>query len=235
MKLSDYLIKQSELWGSPLPDPVIQKLRALDGSNLLSSAGTTNPVATVAMTVSPMAQAIWNNFGAKLADAFVPPAAAAERPMATMGNRSIRSSTGQRAALIQAARTLGIRPVDLAAVMSLETGGTYAKDIQGGDGGRYRGLIQFGPSEQKTYGYRPGMSFEQQLLGPVVRYLKARGVKPGHTAQELYAAILTGNVANIAQGGLDWKDSNGTSVRKALPSLTRGGHYQNAIRFLRES
>jgi hypothetical protein len=79
------------------------------------------------------------------------------------------------------------------------------------------------------------MTFEQQLLGPVVRYLKARGVKPGHTAQELYAAILTGNVANIARGGLDWKDSNGTSVRKALPSLTKGGHYQNAIRFLRDS
>ena len=86
MKPSDYLIKQSELWGSPLPDPIIQKLRALDNSNLLSSAGTTNPVATVAMIASPMAQAIWNSFGTKLADAFVPPASAADtRTMATLG------------------------------------------------------------------------------------------------------------------------------------------------------
>jgi muramidase (phage lysozyme) len=86
MKLSDYLIKQSELWGSPLPDPIIQKLRTLDNSNLLSSAGTTNPVATVAMVASPMAQAIWNNFGAKLADAFVPPASAADtRTMGVLG------------------------------------------------------------------------------------------------------------------------------------------------------
>jgi muramidase (phage lysozyme) len=86
MKLSDYFIKQSELWGSPLPDPIIQKLRALDGGNLLSSAGTTNPVATVAMTVSPMAQAIWNNFGPRLADAFVPPASAADtRTMGVLG------------------------------------------------------------------------------------------------------------------------------------------------------
>ena len=77
---------RTELWGSPLPDPIIQKLRALDNSNLLSSAGTTNPVATVAMIASPMAQAIWNSFGTKLADAFVPPASAADtRTMATLG------------------------------------------------------------------------------------------------------------------------------------------------------
>jgi len=135
-------------------------------------------------------------------------------------------------ALKQAAEQLGIRPVDLAAVMSLETGGSFNPDIGGGAGGAYRGLIQFGPSEQKTYGWNKGMGFEQQVLGPVVRYLKARGVKPGHGVQELYSAILTGNTANIQQGGLDWKDSFGTSVRGALPSLTKGGHYRNAVKFL---
>jgi hypothetical protein len=135
-------------------------------------------------------------------------------------------------ALKQAADQLGIRPVDLAAVMSLETGGTFNPGIAGGAGGAYRGLIQFGPSEQKTYGWKKGQSFEEQVLGPVVKYLKARGVKPGHGVQELYAAILTGNVANIKQGGLDWKDSFGTSVRGALPSLTKGGHYRNAVKFL---
>jgi hypothetical protein len=134
--------------------------------------------------------------------------------------------------LKQAAEQLGIRPVDLAAVMSLETGGSFNPDIGGGAGGAYRGLIQFGPSEQKTYGWNKGMGFEQQVLGPVVRYLKARGVKPGHGVQELYAAILTGNTANIQQGGLDWEDSFGTSVRGALPSLTKGGHYRNAVKFL---
>lgn len=135
-------------------------------------------------------------------------------------------------ALKQAADQLGIRPVDLAAVMSLETGGSFDPGIAGGAGGAYRGLIQFGPSEQKTYGWEKGQSFEQQVLGPVVKYLKARGVKPGHGVQELYAAILTGNVANIKSGGLDWKDSFGTSVRGAIPSLTKGGHYRNAVKFL---
>jgi hypothetical protein len=138
-------------------------------------------------------------------------------------------------ALKQAADQLGIRPVDLAAVMSLETGGTFNPGIAGGAGGAYRGLIQFGPSEQKTYGWNKNQTFEEQVLGPVVKYLKARGVKPGHGVQELYAAILTGNVANIKNGGLDWKDSFGTSVRGALPSLTKGGHYRNAVKFLTSS
>jgi hypothetical protein len=171
-------------------------------------------------------------FANSILNALAPPAAA-EPMFATASNPSIRSSIGQRASIINAAKQLGIRPVDLAAVISLETGGTFAKDIKGGDGGNYKGLIQFGPNERRTYGYRNNMSFEQQVLGPVVRYLKARGVKPGHGAKEIYAAILTGNVGNIADGGLDWADSNGTSVRKALPSLTKGGHYQNAVRFLR--
>jgi hypothetical protein len=140
---------------------------------------------------------------------------------------------GARNAVLAVADQLGINPIDLAAVISLETGGTFNKDIQGGEGGNYKGLIQFGIPERATYGYRDGMSFEEQMTGPVYRFLKDRGVKPGHTVQEIYAAILTGNVANIAKGGLDWKDANGTSVRNALPRLSvGGGHYENALRFI---
>ena len=140
---------------------------------------------------------------------------------------------GARNAVLAVANQLGINPIDLAAVISLETGGTFNKDIQGGEGGNYKGLIQFGIPERATYGYRDGMSFEEQMTGPVYRFLKDRGVKPGHTVREIYAAILTGNVANIAKGGLDWKDANGTSVRNALPRLSvGGGHYENALRFI---
>ena len=140
---------------------------------------------------------------------------------------------GARNAVLAVADQLGINPIDLAAVISLETGGTFNKDIQGGEGDNYKGLIQFGIPERATYGYRDGMSFEEQMTGPVFRFLKDRGVRPGHTVQEIYAAILTGNVSNIAKGGLDWKDSNGTSVRNALPRLSvGGGHYENALRFM---
>jgi hypothetical protein len=185
---------------------------------------------------NPLAPGSW------LMNMLMPPASAATLPPSYAryesggggagGGYSGPAGSGPKGAVITAARQLGIDPLVLAAVISQETGGSFAKDIKGGAGGNYQGLIQFGPTERRTYGFRQGMSFEEQVLGPVVRYLKARGVKPGHGAAEVYAAILTGNVANIAQGGLDWKDSFGTSVRKSLPALTRGGHYQNARRFL---
>ena len=76
------------------------------------------------------------------------------------------------------------------------------------------------------------MSFEEQMV-IVGKFLKDRGVEPGHGIKEIYAAILTGNVINIKDGGLDWKDSNGTSVNSSLPELTSGGdHYTNGLKFL---
>ena len=138
-------------------------------------------------------------------------------------------------AIVSAANELGVRPEDLAAVISQETMGTFDPQIIGGEGNNYKGLIQFGIPERKAYGYRDGMSFEEQLLGPVVRYLKDRGVKQGHGVKELYAAILTGNVSTLDTDGLTRKDSFGTSVESALPELNQGGsHYNNAIDFLSE-
>ncbi len=136
-------------------------------------------------------------------------------------------------ALATAAKTLGVDPADLAAAISYETIGTFDPGIAGGEGGKYEGLIQFGEWERKTYGVKPGMSFEEQISGPVVQYLKDRGVKPGHGVKEIYAAILTGNVSTIEEGGLDWKDSNNTSVNSALKDLLPGGgHYKKGLRFL---
>ena len=113
--------------------------------------------------------------------------------------------------------------------------GTFNHQITGGEGGNYKGLIQFGIPERKQYGYREDMTFEEQMLGPVVRYLKDRGVKPGHGVKEIYAAILTGNVSTLDTDGLTRKDSFGTSVESALPKLNQGGsHYNNALDFLAE-
>ena len=242
IKRSGYGAKPSEFWrkqwrnqyGDAYPMPAqyqqVMPMRDQMKVSYQPTTGTTQPTAQLASNLS----SFWQGLAANAANALTmtAPAAAGEMPMGTMGQSQIRSGNSQRQAVIDTANRLGIRPVDLAAVMSLETGGTYARDIKGGAGGNYQGLIQFGPNERKTYGYRPGMTFEEQLAGPVTKYLKARGVRPGAGVQEIYAAILTGNVANIARGGLDWKDSNGTSVRGALPSLTKGGHYRNAVRFL---
>ncbi len=145
------------------------------------------------------------------------------------------TNNSKQQAIVTAANELGIKPEDLASVISQETMGTFNHQITGGEGGNYKGLIQFGIPERKTYGYRDDMTFEEQMLGPVVRYLKDRGVKPGHGVREIYAAILTGNVSTLQKSGLTDTDSFGTSVQSALPELSQGGsHYNNALDFLAE-
>ena len=145
------------------------------------------------------------------------------------------SQNSKQQSIVAAAKQLGIRPEVLASVISQETMGTFNHQIIGGDGDNYRGLIQFGIEERKTYGYKDNMTFEEQVLGPVVAFLKDRGVKPGHGVKEVYAAILTGNVSTLDTDGLTRTDSFGTSVEKALPSLSEGGsHYSNGLDFLQE-
>ena len=145
------------------------------------------------------------------------------------------TASSKQQAIVSAANELGVRPQDLASVISQETMGTFNHQITGGEGGNYKGLIQFGIPERKKYGYREDMTFEEQMLGPVVRYLKDRGVKKGHGVKEIYAAILTGNVSTLQSDGLTRTDSFGTSVESALPELGQGGsHYNNALDFLAE-
>ena len=155
-------------------------------------------------------------------------------PVGNISSLNITNGSKQQA-IVSAANELGVKPEDLAAVISQETMGTFDPQIIGGEGNNYKGLIQFGIPERETYGYRDDMTFEEQILGPVVRYLKDRGVKKGHGVKEIYAAILTGNVSTLQTDGLKRKDSFGTSVESALPNLNQGGsHYNNALDFLSE-
>ena len=238
LKPSDFFIKQMKLHGVPLKPEIQQRLRTLDGSDLVSQALPASGEGSGGMgLILPnvsKAQRLWDVFNSGTPAARNAPVAPGGA--VTPSNINVTPGVkGKKESIALAAQQLGIDPVDLAAVMSLETGGSYSTTITGGAGNNYQGLIQFGPTERRTYGYDERQSFEQQVLGPVVKYLKDRGVKPGHGAKEIYAAILTGNVANLARGGIDWKDANGTSVRGALPSLTSGQHRQNAIRFLQRN
>lgn len=214
--------------GKPLPAPVLEKLKALDkvSSALPVSGGGSMGLGMITPDMA-RAQRLWK--------AIQPPTS-----QPTMSSPSLPEPTGpvtgKAASIREAARQLGIDPIVLAAVIHKES--SYNTTIIGGAGNRYQGLIQFGPTERRDYGYSDKQTFEQQMLGPVVRYLKARGVKPGHGAKEVYAAILTGNVSNIARGGLDWSDNpadpaRGTTVRKALPDLERGVDYKAAVRFMK--
>ena len=58
---------------------------------------------------------------------------------------------------------LGVSPSDVLTAMSYETGGRLDPNLWGGKGGKYLGLIQFGPEEQQKYGVRPGMPVEEHV------------------------------------------------------------------------
>jgi tape measure domain-containing protein len=136
------------------------------------------------------------------------------------------SSRGQ--ALVAAAKKLGVSPLDLATIISFETGGTFSPSKMGGAGGNYMGLIQFGPSERKTYGAREGQSFEEQVTGPVVRYFQDRFGKVGMSTQgasllDLYTTVLAGN----PKANRNARDSFGTSPVSGVQRM--GPHRQKAL------
>lgn len=123
-------------------------------------------------------------------------------------------------ALIQAANELGVDPLDLATIIGFESAGSYSPNKMGGDGGVYMGLIQFSPGNQKHYGVTRGMTFEEQLLGPVVQYFKDRFAGVGMSTQgatllQLYTTVLAGN----PKANINAKDSFGTSSKSGVVKM----------------
>ena len=110
--------------------------------------------------------------------------------------------------------------------------------IWGGDGGNYRGLIQFGAGARSETGLpNRDMTIPEQMPY-VIKYLRGRGYGtkgtqvPGDHAgniQRIYATILVGN----PWGNIDAKDSNGTTVRNSMKGFLPGGdHYVAASKVL---
>lgn len=122
-----------------------------------------------------------------------------------------------------AAEQLGVAAKDLLAVMSFESGIDPSR--RGGAGGKYLGLIQFSPENQRRYGVSADQSVAQQM-GAVVKYLKDTGVKPGMGIEHIYAAILAGdarriNASDRKNGGIVdnvYADTRGT---KFAPHINR--------------
>jgi hypothetical protein len=96
-------------------------------------------------------------------------------------------------AIQQTAQQLGIDPVDLATVMSYETGGTFDPWKKGPTTkwGEHRGLIQWGEPQRARYGVTSDMPVEQQVAA-VGRYLRDAGVKPGMGLLDVYSAVNAG-------------------------------------------
>jgi len=134
----------------------------------------------------------------------------------------------QTNALVEVAGELGVSPIDLATIIGFETAGTYDPGVVGGEGGNYQGLIQFGGPERAAYGVVPGMSFEEQLRGPVKAYFKDRFAQAGMSTQgatleDLYTTVLAGNPG----ANRDARDSFGTSARSGVAEM--GPHRERAM------
>ncbi len=120
-----------------------------------------------------------------------------------------------------ASKELGTTPEDLATVIGYETGGSFSPKKWGGAGGRYMGLIQFGPNERAQYGANENQSFGEQM-GAVVRYLKGRGFKPGMGLLDLYSTINAGSPGHYsASDGHGTVSSHVTRMQGSTAALAR--------------
>lgn len=104
--------------------------------------------------------------------------------------------------LIARATAAGYDPTHLAAIMQYESGMNPYR--WGGKDGNYYGLIQFGPTERRTYGITPDSNFYQQT-DAALRFLADRGYKPGMGLLDMYSTVNAGSPGHFSAS-----DGNGT-------------------------
>lgn len=122
------------------------------------------------------------------------------------------------------AKKRNLKLEDVLTVISYETGGTFDKNIPNKKG-THKGLIQFGPEEQRVYGIVPEMSMSDQVKA-VFKFFDDRGLKPGDNLLRMYATVNGGNpnainVSDFKNGGMP-----GTVLEKVATQME--GHKQRA-------
>lgn len=135
--------------------------------------------------------------------------------------------------IIETAAALRIDPIDLATVISYETGGTFNPMQRGPttQWGQHRGLIQFGEPQAAQFGvdFSSEMSALQSQLGPngaIVQYLEASGFQPGMGILDLYSTINAGAPGRYGASDANNGGAPGTVLDKVNNQM--GGHLQNA-------
>ncbi|MGY4159042.1 hypothetical protein ACVINW_004884 [Bradyrhizobium sp. USDA 4461] len=134
-------------------------------------------------------------------------------------------------AITNASRNLGIDPHDLATAISYETGGTFNHNLWGGSGGKYLGLIQFGPEEQTKYGVKEGQSITEQMRA-VEKFLRDRGLTPGSGLLDIYSTINTGSPGHYGLSDAGKGGAPGTVKDKVNTQM--GGHMNKAAVLLKQ-
>ncbi len=138
---------------------------------------------------------------------------------------------GLSGAIQQTAQQLGVDPVDLATVMSYETGGTFDPWIKGPTTkwGTHRGLIQWGEPQAAKYGVTKDMPIEQQVAA-AGQYLRDAGVKPGMGLLDIYSAINAGAPGRYDRSDYKAGGAPGTVADKVKFQME--GHKQKAAALL---
>lgn len=132
-------------------------------------------------------------------------------------------------AILASAKRLGADPVDLATVISFESGGTFSPSKWGGKNNNHLGIIQFGSPEREKYGVHEGQSFGDQMVS-AENFLRDRGYKPGMGMADLYSTVNAGapglyNRSDTANGG-----TPGTVLDKVTSQM--GSHRAKAAAML---
>jgi len=126
-------------------------------------------------------------------------------------------------AIRQTANNLQLDPYELGALIEMES--SHRPNVWGGAGGKYRGLIQFGPGARKEVGLPDRDMTIAEQMPYVQRYFEQRGFKPGqHDITHAYRTVLVGNPH---QSGTD---SWGTNSDGAAKSMRPGGRLYELAR-----
>jgi hypothetical protein len=112
--------------------------------------------------------------------------------------------------IFDTANAIGMKPLDLATIMSYETGGTFDPKKRGPTTkwGQHRGLIQFGEPQAKKLGVDWNDPINSQLgaNGAVAKYFRSSGWKPGMSLLNAYSIVNAGapnkfNASDANNGG----------------------------------
>lgn len=172
-------------------------------------------------------------FGKKMAGAFMDlnPRFAAPKNVPVVAPAAKDKVDGMKSAIISNAEKYGYNALDVATLISYETGGTF-DDWKAGPTtrwGQHRGLIQWGEPQRAKYGIYKGMPVGEQI-NKVFEYLHDAGVRPGMTRTQMYAAINGGHVSKVNASDAAAGGAPGTVAEKVAYQMA--GHEKKAAALL---
>lgn len=148
--------------------------------------------------------------------------------------QSLNPPSQMGAMIAETAAELGMDPIDLATIISYETGGTFDPTQAGPttQWGQHRGLIQFGEPQAREYGVNWDDPLNSQLgrEGAVVRYFRRNGWQPGMGMLDAYSIVNAGGPGLHNRSDANNGGAPGTVADKVRDQM--GGHRRNAMRLL---